>query len=177
MSLFNKTRAPQDNGSDVEMMIKERFRQAPFFIEMFEELKTEPWITQTTSYYDTRKREVKIYDNRVTFSRLRDDLELVHMYPKGIPTNDNLYPAHYDGVWISFISHGYRPLHPHGNISIKKIRELFASVLIEKLMEKVPEISFSGIVDEPLLSKGGDTLGRVTMFTYTVPDITYNDWF
>lgn len=152
----------------------DKLRSSPFFDFMIESMiEKDPWCFNATSYYDTCKRTVKIYNNRVTIDRLRDDLELVHRYPKGIPQDRLVHPEHYEGIYFSFIPSGYEPLQAYGNISLNEVRQLFAVVLIEKMMKKKPEISVSDISDSPIYNKSFEEVGTVAEFTYTVPAGTY----
>lgn len=120
------------------------------------------WVTHCQSYYDNRKREIKIEADLFQISWNQHHYE-----------NDEKIVDADEVINYSFTSSGYTPIHNHVNekgkedLSVSRVIYLLASVIHERLQKEMPDCTFDSIWDERDYS----------VFTYTVPALKWNRWF
>lgn len=120
------------------------------------------WVTHCQSYYDNRKREIKI----------ETDLFQISWYQQHYENDVKIIDAD-EVINYSFTSSGYTPVHNHVNekgkedLSVGRVIYILASVIRERLQKELPDCKFDNIWEERDHST----------FTYTVPALTWKRWF
>lgn len=125
----------------------------------------EPWILNCQGYYDECKRKVVIG---------ADSLEI--LWVSGNRTHDGqpLSEQILGRVGYANTKSGYMPLHSMKNskgeelVSVGRVVHLWAKIVQERLHAKLPQCKFSDVFQLD---------GNESRFYYTVPALTFKDWF
>ena len=125
----------------------------------------EPWILNCQGYYDNCKRKVVIG---------ADSLEILwvasNSTPDGQPNSEQILGR----VGYANTKSGYMPLHGMKNakgdelVSVGRVVNLWAMVVQERLQAKLPQCKFGDVFQLD---------GNQSRFYYTVPAMTFKDWF
>ena len=136
----------------------------------------EEWITMGQSYYDERTRVVSVEPDSVSIEWASWDKERVQVgvYDDGTPKTEVRDCKKILGeIAYSFTKSGYLPLHAHYNekgkedVSVDRVCYLLASIIQERMAAKMPNCTFGTV---------SQCSGRA-IFVYTVPALTFKDWF
>lgn len=163
----------------VEREILQKMSQLPILDMLIKQLlgaDMEDWMVMGQSYYDSCKRRVTIEPDgfELKWSRYYQQRVQVGVYEDGTPktemrTNEEILA---EKVY-SFTKSGYLPLHAHYNekgkedVSVGRICYLWASVIREYLAAEMTNCKFSDV----------EHSSDAASFTYTVPALTFKDWF
>ena len=166
------------SGSDYEKVIKEKMATLPILDNLEkaieeDDIKGNPWLAMQQNYYDNRKRIVNVIPDGVEILWCAYHKELVETEggkPRLKEVTETLGRIAY-----SFTESGYLPLHPYMNekgkpvVSVARICNIWASLIRERLsaLEAMKDCNFNAV------STGTDS----ATFTYTVPALTFKDWF
>lgn len=153
-----------------ESEVLQKLSQVPLLDLLIENIlnEEEPWIFQCQSYYDSRRRvvhiepdgfEIKWFDAH-TEEYLGGDGQQHHKTVEDV----------YGQVGYSYTKSGYLPLHTYwydnGNkkLSTDRVCYLWASIIRKRMMVKMPQCEFGEVNDS-------------AYFSYTVPALSFKDWF
>lgn len=153
-----------------ENEVLQKLSQVPLLDLLIENilLEEEAWILQCQSYYDDRCRVVKIEPDGCEIKWF-DARREVRMGSDGHTYRETVEDIH-GRVGYSYTKSGYLPLHSYRydngdkEIPTDRICCLWASVVRERMMARMPQCKF-GNVDEK------------ATFSYTVPPLSFKDWF
>ena len=169
----------KEKQANVENEILQKMSRLPILDDLINQLlgeDLEEWMNMGQSYYDSCKRIVRIdpdcfrlkwskfYQERVQIGVYDDGRHKTEMQQKEEIIAEKCY---------GFTRSGYLPLHAHYNekgkedVSTGRICYLWASVIRERLAAKMTDCKF-GTVEQN---------SEVATFTYTVPALTFKDWF
>ena len=154
-----------------ENEVLQKLSQIPLLDLLIENVLLEdedPWITMGQGYYDNCKRVVKIGPDsfEIEWSNYHDE---AYIGNDGQRHTQKVEEVH-GHVGYSYTKSGYLPLHSYkydnGNkeVPTDRVCYLWASIIRERMMEKMPQCKFGEVNDN-------------ASFTYTVPSLSFKDWF
>ena len=148
----------------------QKLSQVPLLDMLIENIlsKEEPWILQCQSYYDNCQRVVTIepdgfeikWSGTHSEEYIGDDGQLHYKKIEDM----------YGHIGYSYTKSGYLPLHSYKydngskELSTVRVCYLWASIIRERMMAEMPQCKF-GEVNES------------AVFSYTVPPLSFKDWF
>ncbi len=131
----------------------------------------ESWLQIAQNYYDSCKRTVTVEADgfEIKWSGYHDEQYVGNDGNVRTKRVEDIYGR----IGYSYTKSGYRPLHGYTyeggkkTITTDRVCWLWASVIRERMAAKMPSCDFDGVCG----TKGGAT------FTYTVPKLSFKDWF
>ena len=128
----------------------------------------EPWLQMGQSYYDSCRRTVKVEPDgfEIKWSSYHSE---PYIGSDGQRHEQNVEDVH-GRIGYSYTKSGYLPLHSYSydngkkEISTQRVCCLWASIVRERMAAKMPNCKFGGVTEN-------------ATFTYTVPALTFKDWF
>ena len=167
MGLFDG-KAKQD-AAENEIMY--RLSQVPLLdllIANIFEGDVEPWIQMGQDYYDNCQRLVRIEPDgfEIIWSSVRDEIVVGNDGQRRVQRVEEVKGS----VGYSYTKSGYMPLHGFAydngkkEISTQRVCCLWAAVVRERMAARLPNCWFSGVSEN-------------ATFTYTVPALSFKDWF
>lgn len=128
----------------------------------------EPWLQMGQSYYDSCHRTVKVEPDvfEIKWSSYHNE---PYIGSDGQRHEQRVEDVH-GRIGYSYTKSGYLPLHSYSydngkkEISTQRVCCLWASIVRERMAAKMPNCKFGGVTDN-------------ATFTYTVPALTFKDWF
>ena len=132
-----------------------------------EEISPQKWLTHCMGYYDSRKRSIAISSDSIEINWIEIERDEKGRLVESANPNIN--------VFLQFTDFGYVPLHEHKDTNGKtdipygRIIYIVAEILKEKLSRALPQCEFSD-----LDFRYED---NCRFFTYTVPALSWKDWF
>lgn len=128
----------------------------------------EPWLQMGQSYYDSCRRTVKVEPDgfEIKWSSYHNE---PYIGSDGQRHEQSVEDVH-GRVGYSYTKSGYLPLHSYSydngkkEISTQRVCCLWASIVRERMAAKMPNCKFGGVTDN-------------ATFTYTVPALSFKDWF
>lgn len=175
MSIFDgkhKTVAEEQlNLNPLEEEIAQKLAKSGILSELdrFLEEKTaqEDWLVTCQSYYDNRRRSVKIHEDLFAIG-------WNETLTQSLASGERVTVIDVDkSVGFHFTDFGYKPLHNHENergnedVTIDQVLFLWGIIVRDRMKAKLPQCKFSPVFQ---------TLGETT-FTYTVPEKEWKEWF
>lgn len=153
-----------------ENEVLQKLSQVPLLDLLIENVlnEEEPWILERQSYYDDGRRVVKIEPDEFEIKWFDSHIE-EYIGNDGQLHYNTVEDVH-GRVGYSYTKSGYLPLHGYkydnGNkeVPANRVRYLWASIIRERMMAKMPQCKF------------GDVNGEA-IFSYTVPALSFKDWF
>lgn len=120
------------------------------------------------SYYDSCRRTVTVEPDgfEIKWSSFHEE---PYVGSDGQRHTQRVEDVH-GRVGYSYTKSGYLPLHSYSydngkkEISTQRVCCLWASIVRERMVAKMPNCKFSGVNDN-------------ATFTYTVPTLSFKDWF
>ncbi len=155
----------------VENEVLQKLSQVPLLDLLIENVlkSDEPWILQCQSYYDSRKRVVSIDPDgfEIRWSGTHTEEYIGNDGQAHTKTVVDVYGQ----IGYSYTKSGYVPLHHYWSenvkgkdVSTERVCYLWASLIRERMMAKMPQCDFGEVNDS-------------AKFTYTVPALSFKDWF
>ena len=135
-----------------------------FVEEKAAELK---WIVNCQSYYETRRRIVRIHEDLLQIAWNEAHTETMASGDKVTVLDVN------ESVEMHYTDYGFCPLHSHLNelgnedVTIDTILFMWGTIVRDHMKEKLPQCTFSPVFQ---------SLGEAT-FSFTVPEQEWGDWF
>lgn len=128
----------------------------------------EPWLQMGQSYYDSCCRIVTVEPDgfEIKWSSYHEE---PYIGNDGNRHTQRVEDVH-GRIGYSYTKSGYLPLHSYSydngkkEISSQRVCCLWASIVRERMAAKMPNCKFDGVTDN-------------ATFTYTVPALTFKDWF
>lgn len=163
----------------VEREILQKMSQLPLLDNIIKQLlgeDAEEWMTKGQSYYDNCIRTVTVQPDcfKLKWSRYYQECVKTGVYEDGIPKTEVRYKEEVLAEQsYSFTKSGYLPLHAHYNekgkedVSVGRVCYLWASVIREDLAAEMTNCKFNDVEHN----------SEAASFTYTVPALTFKDWF
>lgn len=127
----------------------------------------EDWLVSCQSYYDSRRRTVKINEDQFT-------IEWAETLTQTLTSGERATMIDVDKkLGFRFTDYGYKPLHNHENelgnedVTIDQIMFLWGIIVRDRMKARLPQCRFGKVFQ----NLGGTT------FTYSVPEKNWKDWF
>lgn len=154
-----------------ENEVLQKLSQVPLLDLLIENVlheENEPWITMGQSYYDSCRRVVKIEPDgfEIKWSSYHDEPCIGSDGQRRIEKVEDVHGQ----VGYSYTKSGYLPLHGYkydnGNkeVPTNRVCCLWASIIRERMMATMPQCRFGEVNDN-------------ATFSYTVPGLSFKDWF
>ena len=160
MGLFNGAKKREA----LENEIMQALSQLPILDDLVNSILNSEleWLRKCQGYYDNRNRDVLIKTDifEVKWANVG--------YENGKRLEEVMGKADY-----YYTDHGYRPLHCHEDengyedVSVERVLYLWASIVRERLMAKMPECNFGDVYEN----------GDYSVFSYEVPALVWKSWF
>lgn len=170
MGLFDG-KEKKEKQESAENEVRQKLSACPLLDLLIENVlgeEDEPWLQMGQSYYDDCSRTVKV---------VPDGFEIKwssYHYEPYIGSDGQSHEQKVEDVngrvGYSFTKRGYRPLHSYSyddgkkNVSTERVCYVCASIIRERMAAKMPNCKF-------------DSVNWNATFTYTVPALTFKDWF
>lgn len=162
---------------DAENEVLQKLSECPLLDMLIEniqkEQEEEPWLQMGQNYYDNCKRVVTVEPDGFEIKWI-DEHQEPYTDQHGILQHRDVKEL-LGRIGYSYTRSGYVPLHEYryddGNrwINTKRVCYLWASIIRERMAAKMPNCKFDDIAHD-------EYWGDIT-FTYTVPALTFKDWF
>lgn len=154
-----------------ENEVMQKLSQVPLLeilIQNILEEEDEPWIQRGQNYYDSCQRTVTVEPDvfEIKLSSYHDEPYVGNDGQRHIQHVEDVHGR----VAYSYTKSGYLPLHSYSyndgkkEISTKRICYLWASIVHERMSAKMPDCKFNNVNED-------------ATFTYTVPSLSFKDWF
>ena len=125
------------------------------------------WIVNCQSYYETRRRIVRIHEDLLQIAWNEAHTETMASGNKVTIFDVN------ESVEMHYTDYGFCPLHSHLNergnedVTIDTILFMWGIIVRDHMKEKLPQCEFSPVFQ---------SIGEAT-FSFTVPEQAWSDWF
>ena len=133
-----------------------------------------PWITTCQSYYDDRKRRVIVGPDSICVAWSTFHTEFNPTTGANMQVEDVIQEFGY-----AFTKDGYVPLSAYtsstGSLSRSEVIYGFTSIVRERMQSVFPELEFD--IARPLLINGSRSTDDEHYFEFTVPALTWKQWF
>lgn len=128
----------------------------------------EPWLQMGQSYYDSCCRTVTVEPDgfEIKWSSYHEEPYIGNDGNRHTQSVEDVHGR----IGYSYTKSGYLPLHSYSydsgkkEISTQRVCYLWASIIRERMAAKMPNCEFSDVSYD-------------ATFTYTVPALTFKDWF
>lgn len=161
----------KEKKESAENEVLQKLSQVPLLDLLIENVlnnEEEPWILKRQSYYDDGRRVVTIEPDGFEI-KWSDSHTEEYIGNDGQRHYNSVEDVH-GRVGYSYTKSGYLPLHSYRydngkkEVSANRVCCLWASIIRERMMAKMPQCRFGEVNDS-------------AFFSYTVPSLSFKDWF
>ena len=159
---------------DLENEVLEKLAKVPLLDSLIESIlfeDQEPWLQMGQSYYDSCRRVVNVEPDsfEIKWSGYHEEASVGNDGQRHTKPVEDIYGR----IGYSYTKSGYLPLHNYNSndgykvVSTKRVCFLWASIIRERMLAKMPTCKFEDVHET----------GNGASFSYTVPSLSFKDWF